>query len=198
MIDYVDITPPPAIVQYVADVQTLTPPTTEYYPEAMSITGGFKISSNPTVYEVDYLSKKYHITDTGFKWKLRGNDDTYLSVYAFTYQGEIDTSPLYRYYAVKWYVPPDGTLSAMGDCYYLDSTSLPDGLDYDRIFEQPLPGGTDVIWLYNFGNALASMGDSINGILNFEVGGYNFFYLILGSGFFLYMGWCIIKWFIPL
>lgn len=202
MIDYIDLTPPPAIYQYVED--EIDPLPTDYYPNKMSVEGGSRVSFDP-IYKVTGTSLssshvyEYHIVDTGFTTFLYTKFDRPASIYMFTYQGDIDTEPVYRYYAVLWLVDLNAQISASGNAYYLYEYELPEGLSYsDNIYIEPVPGGSDIFWLYNFGSMLSSLGTNIDSILNFKIGGYNLLFILLSSGFTFYMGWCVVKWFIPL
>lgn len=76
------------------------------------------------------------------------------------------------------------------------SSYIPD--DYEPpIFGSSTILGTDVIWLYNVGSALFSSADIVNEILAFNIGGTNLITLLFTGGFLLYMGWTVVKWFIP-
>lgn len=51
--------------------------------------------------------------------------------------------------------------------------------------------------LYDLGKSTLNSIPLINEIFNFSVGGMSVFSLLLGGGFIVYMGWSIVKWFIP-
>lgn len=65
------------------------------------------------------------------------------------------------------------------------------------VFGSSIILGTDVVWLYNVGSALFSSADIVNEILAFNIGGTNLITLLFTGGFLLYMGWTVVKWFLP-
>lgn len=76
------------------------------------------------------------------------------------------------------------------------SSYIPD--DYEPpIFGSSTILGTDVIWLYNVGSALFSSAGVVNEILAFNIGGTNLITLLFTGGFLIYMGWTVVKWFLP-
>lgn len=58
--------------------------------------------------------------------------------------------------------------------------------------------GSDIEFLYNIGSSVVELGSGINGILNYEVAGNNIMSLIFSSTIFIYIGWTVAKWLIPL
>lgn len=76
------------------------------------------------------------------------------------------------------------------------SSYIPDNYE-PPIFGSSIILGTDVIWLYNVGSALFSSADVVNEILAFNIGGTNLITLLFTGGFLLYMGWTVVKWFLP-
>lgn len=58
--------------------------------------------------------------------------------------------------------------------------------------------GDGVVWLYNFGSFLTTQSVWFNDILNFEIGGHKLVYLMASSAIFVYMGWCVVKFFVPI
>lgn len=76
------------------------------------------------------------------------------------------------------------------------SSYIPDNYE-PPIFGSSVILGTDVIWLYNVGSALFSSADVVNEILAFNIGGTNLITLLFTGGFLIYMGWTVVKWFLP-
>lgn len=58
--------------------------------------------------------------------------------------------------------------------------------------------GENVGWLYNFGVYLVDHATFFADILDFEIFGHKFIYLIATSAIFVYMGWCVVKFAIGL
>lgn len=55
----------------------------------------------------------------------------------------------------------------------------------------------DIFFLYDLGQKILS-NNLIEQLLNFDINGSTFFDLLFGGGFIVFVGWCIIKWVIPL
>ncbi len=109
--------------------------------------------------------------------------------------------------------------STIGVCYYclspkqlISDPLFPFGGTYVRISKADVDnmkiqnpfgpnvfvGGKDIYWLYNFGQYINGLTSSFGDLLNFSIGKYNIVGLVVGSGFLLYCGWCLLKWTIPL
>ena len=58
--------------------------------------------------------------------------------------------------------------------------------------------GTDIYWLYNLGDYLTYNGVSFSDLLNKDINGVSLLSLMFGVGFFIYVGWVVLKWVIPL
>lgn len=93
-------------------------------------------------------------------------------------------------------------VNSTGSIRYNGLVKLPDNfipVDYiPPVIGSVIIGGDDIFFLYNLGSSLSSMGKSFADIISFPIGSTNLITLLLSSGFIFYMGWCIIKWFIPL
>ncbi len=61
-----------------------------------------------------------------------------------------------------------------------------------------LDSSDTLYWLYSFGYELFNQSSVFADILNYRIGDVSLIGLLLANGFMIYMGWTIVKWFIPL
>lgn len=57
--------------------------------------------------------------------------------------------------------------------------------------------GSDIYFLYNFGETIFDRVLNMNSVLNFGINGYSLISLLTDC-FLVYAGWCIVKWVVPL
>lgn len=82
----------------------------------------------------------------------------------------------------------------------VDQNSVPQAVKnmFALGFSPPIDEDVSTVhWLYDFGQQLSFLGSEFSSILEYKIGGVPLLLILLGSGFTLYMGWTIIKWFIP-
>ena len=132
--------------------------------------------------------------------------------YAYAYDGTVstpvdsltpETYTLYSlpyFYTVYDYNVSGSAYNRIYTLNLLPKQLLPDDFPIGNN-PTPSPPSLDngiLLWLYSIGDLLLSANNVLNDILSFSVGGVNVFYILFGSGFLIYIGWTIVKWFIPL
>lgn len=73
-------------------------------------------------------------------------------------------------------------------------------LDFIDNFAPPIADGSDLGLIgdiADLGQTLLVSGFNFSEFLNFKIGGASFLSLLVGSGIFIYMGWAVVKWFLP-
>lgn len=98
------------------------------------------------------------------------------------------------------YSLPSGARSVTGDryerytFYFLPSSELPEGLQYDFSNEIITPSFSDgpMNWLYDFGVSVFNFFPRVEDMMNTEIMGSSFVWL-LTQGFLVYCGWVVIK-----
>ncbi len=73
-------------------------------------------------------------------------------------------------------------------------------IDFIDNFAPPAFDGSDLGLIgdiSDLGQTLLVSGFNFSEFLNYKVGGASILSLIIGSGIFIYMGWCVVKWFLP-
>ena len=88
----------------------------------------------------------------------------------------------------------DGSRRERYTFYFLPASELPPGLSYDYTNEVITPSYPDGImnWFYDFGNSVYNFFPRLEDVLNVNILGSSFIWL-LTQGFFVYCGWVVIK-----
>lgn len=140
------------------------------------------------------------------------DDDLLFPVYRlyarsiFTDSGEVALPDYYEYWLYAFDLGGAADFSYGEDYSSVPGYRLP--LEYlagRSDFEFPDFGGRNPILSVDDGvlTFLADIGRIIVlnnpfvGLFDFGIGNYNFFYLFLSAGFFVFCGWCLVKWFVP-
>ncbi len=165
--------------------------TTEYINEFVSQMSKPAFGTDPYyLSEIAYLNFSYAYAMDGVKSALVESltPDTFtffsLPYFYTSYKYNVSGSSFNLIYTLnllpKQLLPAD---------YPIGSTPIPD---------PPVIADGVLPWLYSIGELLLSANNVLNDILSFSVGGVNIFYILFGSGFIIYVGWTIVKWFIPI
>lgn len=112
---------------------------------------------------------------------FRSSYDNYGHSVSLTFRGYLPGNP----------IPVYGTLPVPND--YIP-------IDFIDNFAPPVFDGSDLGLIgdiSDLGQTLLVSGFNFSEFLNYKVGGASILSLIIGSGIFIYMGWCIVKWFLP-
>lgn len=140
------------------------------------------------------------------------DDDLLFPVYRlyarsiYTVSGEVPLPDYYEYWLYAFDLGGSLDFSYGDDYTAITGYRLP--LDYlvgRPDFEFPDFGGRNPILSVDDGvlTFLADIGRIIVlnnpfvALFDFGIGNYNFFYLFLSSGFFVFCGWCLVKWAVP-
>ena len=204
MVDYIDLTPPPAIVQYVDEAsETLELPDYDIlFPDSLWIHGYREGTFIRTINGVECIYRIYAtgnivvpnapILDTHYnllRQKVR-------RVSLQNYGDHLLTQEEYvgAYYACDDNEYTLNVVSSEGVTLYRITA---DDFTPDTAGDFEIPSDDDVFFLYKLGQLICNSGMSFKDLLGIEINGSGLFYILFFGGFTVYVGWCIVKWVIP-
>lgn len=104
----------------------------------------------------------------------------------------------------------DTSVSTFGHCYYClidygnylagtPSASSSGNWRYMQIsnYISPVISNDPVTFLYQFGENIVSVSNTVYEFLSQDIGGYSLLSLMFGSGFLIFAVWVVVKWVIP-
>lgn len=111
---------------------------------------------------------------------------------------EFSSAEWYRLAGVRPYVTPEKDIpnvsSALIPFPYFRECLSDDFLN--NILPNPVPDNP-ILFLYTVGKQLVDGSTFFMDVLTFNIGGVSLFTIVFGGGFLVYVGWVIVKWFIP-